>query len=94
MAVWRRVAQKARKKEEQRRREKQRRKRWRRWRENGGGRGCEAAVKRGRVRVGPSQLAGRVDADRESEGMGGRKRVKRTRQETARGRRGIGGGKG
>lgn len=30
--------------------------------------GCEAAVKRGRVRVGPSQLAGRVDADRESKG--------------------------
>lgn len=28
--------------------------------------GCEAAVKRGRVRVGPSQLAGRVNADRES----------------------------
>lgn len=36
-------------------------------------RGCEAAVKRGRVRVGPSQLAGRVDADRESKGwMDGR----------------------
>lgn len=38
-----------------------------------GGWGCEAAVKRGRVRVGPSQLAGRVDADRESKGwMDGR----------------------
>jgi len=38
--------------------------------EGGGGKngGCEAAVKRGRVRVGPSQLAGRVDADRESKG--------------------------
>lgn len=69
MAVWRRVAQKARKKEERRRREKQRRKRRRRRRENGGW-GCEAAVKRGRVRVGPSQLAGRVDADRESKGCG------------------------
>lgn len=34
----------------------------------GGEWGCEAAVKRGRVRVGPSQLAGRVDADRESKG--------------------------
>lgn len=64
------MAQKAGKKEERRRREKQRRKRRRRGRENGGGGkwGCEAAVKRGRVRVGPSQLAGRVDADRESKG--------------------------
>lgn len=56
------------KRKNERRREKQRRKRRRRRRENGGNGGCEAAVKRGRVRVGPSQLAGRVDADRESKG--------------------------
>lgn len=78
MAVWRRVAQKARKKEETARGEKSteeeeteemegkqreggRRRKW----------GCEAAVKRGRGESrggGPSQLAGRVDADRESKG--------------------------
>lgn len=62
---------------ENRRRTRKRTKRWRRWwrerrerermrwRKTGG---CEAAVKRGRVRVRPSQLAGRVDADRELKG--------------------------
>lgn len=56
--------------------------------ENGG---CEAAVKRGRVRVGPSQLAGRVDADRELKGRvdgRGRRGQGRRRRE---GRGGSGG---
>lgn len=56
---------------EERKAERRKRRRW--CREKRGDGGCEAAVKRGRVRVGPSQLAGRVDADRESKGwMDGR----------------------
>lgn len=62
--MWRRVAQKARKKEGRHRR-KEEKEDAEEEEVNGG---CEAAVKRGRVRVGPSQLAGRVDADRESKG--------------------------
>lgn len=77
MAVWRRVAQKAKEKgrrttEERKTEEEETEEETegKRGREMGG---FEAAVKRGRVRVGPSQLAGRVDADRESEGwMDGR----------------------
>lgn len=69
MAAWRRVAQKARKKEVTAEEESR-----------GGGRGggsggCEAAVKRGRVRESRGakpELACRVDTDREESRGGGR----------------------
>lgn len=64
---WRRVAQKAKKREVTAEEES---------REGGGGSGgCEAAVKRGRVRESRGakpELAGRVDTDREESRGGGR----------------------
>lgn len=69
MAAWRRVAQKARKKEITAEEES-------RGGERGGGSGgCEAAVKRGRVRESRGakpELACRVDTDREESRGGGR----------------------
>lgn len=70
MAAWRRVAQKARKKEVTAKEESRGGER-----RGGGSGGCEAAVKRGRVRESRGakpELACRVDTDREDSRGGGR----------------------
>lgn len=60
--------------------------------ENGG---CEAAVKRGRVRESRAKPASWPGGCRQRvQGMGGRKRAKRTRQETASGGVELGPGEG
>lgn len=58
--------------------------------------GCEAAVKRGRVRVGPSWLAGWMQTEDPKGGGGGwtDERAKRTRQRDGKGTRREKGGTG